>query len=35
MNRIGIDARMYGSAFTGIGNHVSHLLKELAKIIEK
>ncbi len=33
MNRIGIDARMYGSAFTGIGNHVSHLLRELAKIV--
>lgn len=28
--RIGIDARMYGSAFTGIGKHVARLLSELS-----
>ena len=34
MTRIGIDARMYGSSFTGIGKHVFQLLREFAKKME-
>jgi hypothetical protein len=31
MKRIGIDARMFGSSFTGIGVYVERLLEELGK----
>ena len=32
MKRIGIDARMYGPTFTGIGIYIECLLKELSKL---
>ncbi len=32
MKRIGIDARIYGPAFTEIGIYTQHLLEELAKL---
>ena len=33
--RIGIDARMYGSSQTGIGNYVKNLIENIAKIDTK